>query len=63
MLTPPSLRMGDNVLHSLDLSSVDSEAASSRPPKENPVEGIKTGAGKARVGGGQPFRRQYGHCA
>ena len=63
MLAPPGLRMGDDVLHSLDLGSVDSEAAASRSPKENPVEGIKTGAGKARVGGGQPFRRQYGHCA
>ena len=63
MLTPPSLRMGDNVLDSLDLGSIDSEAASSRSAKENPVDRIKTGAGKARVGGDQPFRRQYGHCA
>jgi len=52
MLTPPSLRMGDNVLDSLDLSSVDSEAASSRSTKENPVDRIKACAGKARVGGG-----------
>ena len=56
MLAPPGLRMGDNVLHGLDLGSADSEVAASRSAKENPVLRIKTGAGKARVGGGQPFR-------
>ena len=56
MLAPSGLWMGHNVLHSLDLGSVDSKVAPSRSAKENPVLRIKTGAGKARVGGGQPFR-------
>ena len=63
MLAPSGLRMRHNVLHSLDLGSVDSKVAPSRSSKENPVDRIEAGAGEARVGGRQPFWRQYGDCA
>ena len=63
MLAPSGLRMGHNVLHGLDLSSVDSKVAPSRSAKENPAERVEAGAGEARMGCCQPFRRQYGDCA
>ena len=55
MLAPSGLRMGHNVLHGLDLGSVDGKVAPSRSAKENPADRVEAGAGEARMGGRQPF--------